>query len=73
MIAAGYEYRVSQRIIRKDENDIRYDLTERFRLQVSFFPFGGLVDIIDAASRIYDIEPVTPEYVDQTSLEPEVV
>lgn len=71
MIASGYEYRVARRITRKDENDQRYDFTERFRLQVSFFPFGGLVDIIDAASRIYDMEPVTPQFVDQESLEPE--
>jgi hypothetical protein len=73
IIAAGYEYRVSQKILRKDENDIRYDLTERFRLQTSYFPFGGLVDIIDAVSRIYDMEPVVPQYVDQSELEPEYI
>jgi hypothetical protein len=71
--AAGYEYRIARSIVRKDENNVRYDLTERFRLQVSYFPFGGLVDIIDAASRIYDMQPVTPQYVDQESLEPDVV
>jgi len=71
--AAGYEYRIARSIVRRDENDVRYDLTERFRLQVSYFPFGGLVDIIDAASRIYDMQPVTPQYVDQESLEPDVV
>lgn len=73
MMAAGYEYRVARRIPRMDENKQRYDLTERFKLQVSYFPFGGLVDIIDAASRIYDIEPVTPERIDATEVEPEVV
>jgi hypothetical protein len=73
MIASGYEYRVSRPIKRKDENDQIYDLTERFKLQVSYFPFGGLVDVIDATSRIYDLDPVTPEYVDQSSLEPEYV
>jgi hypothetical protein len=55
-----------------DENGKAYDLTEKFRLEVSFFPFGGLKDVIDAASRIYDMEPTPPEHVDQTSLEPEV-
>jgi hypothetical protein len=71
MVAAGYGYRVSAQIRRVDENDKIYDLAERLRLQVSFFPFGGLKDVIDAASRIYDMEPTPPEYVDQTSLEPE--
>lgn len=71
MISSGYEYRLSSVIKRKDENDQLYDVTERFRLQVSYFPFGGLKDLVDAASRIYDMEPVTPEHVDQTSLEPE--
>ncbi len=73
MIGQGYEYRLARPILRLDENKQRYDLTERLRMQVSYFPFGGLVDIIDATSRIYDMEPKTPEYVDQTSLEPEYV
>jgi hypothetical protein len=72
MVAAGYGYRVSSQIKRRDENDKIYDLTEKLRLEVSFFPFGGLKDVIDATSRIYDMEPTPPEYVDQTSLEPEV-
>lgn len=73
MKAQGYEYRIARPIIRKDENNLRYDVAERLRLCVSYFPFGGLVDIIDAASRIYDMELVRPEYVAQESLEPEVV
>ncbi len=72
MIAAGYGYRVSQQIRRLDENDKVYDVSDRLRLQISFFPFGALKDLVDAASRIYDLEPTPPEYVDQTSLEPDV-
>lgn len=71
MADQGYEYRISQKIQRKDETETVYDLAERFKLQVSYFPFGGLKDIVDAVSRIYDIDPVTPEHVDTTSLEPE--
>jgi hypothetical protein len=48
-----------------------YDLSERLKLQVSFYPFTGLKDLIDAVSRIYDLEPRAPEYVDSTILEPE--
>jgi hypothetical protein len=72
MVAAGYGYRVSQQIRRVDQDDKVYDVTERLRLQISFFPFGGLKDLVDAASRIYDMEPTPPEHVDQTSLEPEI-
>jgi hypothetical protein len=69
----AYDYRIAQPILRLDENGQKYDLTERLRLQVSYFPFGGRVDVIDATSRIYDIDPVAPEFVEQTSLEPEYV
>lgn len=71
MIASGYGYRVSRSITRKDENNQRYDVADRLKLQVSFFPFGGLVDLIDAASRIYDMSPVTPIVVDYNDLEPD--
>ena len=73
MVDSGYEYRLARPIRRADENDQVYDLTERFRLQVSFFPFGGLKDLVDAASRLYDCEPLAPEHVDESSLEPEWV
>lgn len=71
MVAQGYEYRLARPIRRKDENGNVYDVTDRFRLQISYFPFGGLKDLVDAASRIYDIDPVVPQYVDGSSLEPE--
>jgi hypothetical protein len=73
MIASGYEYRLARPITRWDENKRKYDLTEQFKLQLSYFPFAGLKDLPDATSRIYDIEPSTPEYHDQESLEPEYV
>jgi len=71
MVEQGYEYRLAQSIRRVDENDNLYDVSERFRIQVSFFPFGGLKDLVDAVSRLYDIDPVTPTVVDETYLEPE--
>lgn len=73
MIAAGYDYRVAQQIIRMDDDKRIYDVTERLRLQISLFPFGGRVDLIDAVARIYDAEPAPPEQHDQQSLEPDVV
>jgi hypothetical protein len=72
-IAEGYEFLLSRRIRGKDENNVIYDLLEHFKMQVSYFPFGGRVDVIDAVSRIYDLEPAIPERIDESELEPEVL
>lgn len=72
MIQAGYEYRVSKRILRRDENGIEYDLTERLRMQIGYYPFTGLKDLIDAVSRIYDMEPRAPQWVNDGPVEPDV-
>lgn len=72
-LAMGYDYLIAHPIERKDENDKLYDLGDRFKMQVSMFPFGGRDDLIDAVSRIYDLDPVTPQIYDQTDLEPDVV
>ena len=71
MLSQGYEFRIARPITRKDQDGNRYDLTEMLRMEISYFPFGGLKDLVDAASRIYDMEPIAPEYVDQESLDPE--
>jgi hypothetical protein len=73
MLNAGYAHLISEPILRLDENRQKYDLSERLRLQISYFPFGGRVDVLDALARIYDIEPQTPEYVAEESLEPEII
>jgi hypothetical protein len=73
MLAQGYEYRIARPITRKDQDNVRYNVAEMLKLEISYFPFGGLKDLVDAASRIYDMEPVAPEYVSQESLEPEYV
>jgi hypothetical protein len=73
MLEQGYDYRISHAIRRRDEQGKAYDLTERFKLQCHFFPFGSTKDLIDAVSRIYDMTPLAPVIVDQTQLEPEYV
>ena len=73
MIAAGYDYRVARPIRRLDENKQIYDVAERLRVQISYFPFGGRVDLLDATARIYDAEPTTPEGYDNRVLEPDVL
>jgi hypothetical protein len=71
MRASGYEYRVARPIIQRDHEGQLYNLSERFRMQVGYYPFTGLKDLIDAVSRIYDMDPRAPEYIDSRVLEPE--
>jgi hypothetical protein len=67
----GYEYRVAKAIRRKDHEGNVYDLSEVLKNQAHFFPFGKK-DLIDAVSRIYDMEATPPQYFDkEQSLEPE--
>lgn len=71
MEAQGYGYRVAKMIKRKDENGNIYDVSEQFKTQLHYFPFGGLKDLVDAASRIYDIEHTAPSFNEPSYLEPE--
>jgi hypothetical protein len=67
------QHLISRRIVRRDENNKVYDLTKRFLMQVSQFPFCQKKDIIDACSRIYDMDPKTPVLYLDVDLEPEAV
>ncbi len=71
MIDQGQGYRVLKRVKRRDSEKNIYDLCEQFKQQVLFFPFGALVDLIDATSRLYDMEYVPPIIVDEADLVPE--
>lgn len=68
----GYGYRIAQMIRRKDENGVIYDLTEQLKVQTNFFPYGGLKDLVDAYSRIHDMEVTAPSHrTEEDVLEPE--
>lgn len=71
MIAEGRDELVAARVRRKDENGNIYDLSDQFKLQAHYFPFGGLKDLVDAVSRIYDMDVKPPVFVDTSALEPE--
>jgi hypothetical protein len=43
------------------------DSVDRFRMQLSFFPFGGRKDLVDSASRLYDAEPTQRPPTNTTS------
>jgi hypothetical protein len=71
MKAVGYDYRISAKIIRRDENSQSYDLSEQMKVQFHYFPFGGLKDLIDAFSRIYDMDVRPPRLSEARYAEPE--
>lgn len=71
MLAAGYEHRISSKIVAKDQEGKAYDLWARFKIQLSMYPFVDRKDLIDAVSRIYDLSPQPPQFIDSQLLEPE--
>jgi hypothetical protein len=67
----GQSYRISKPIKKRDSDNDIYDLSVMFKEQMMFYPFAPLKDLIDAASRIYDMEPRPPVIIDESELEPE--
>jgi len=68
---AGHSYRIAKPIKKKDSDGNIYDLTTMLKEQIMFYPFAPLKDLIDATSRIYDMEPRPPVIIDDSQLEPE--
>ena len=59
-IANGERWRTFEPLRRIDEDTNIYDLTRIFMEEFSFFPFAPRDDLIDATSRIYDLDPIAP-------------
>ena len=72
VIDAGQPYRVCKPISRVDSENNLYDVSRHAMEQIMFYPFAPLKDLVDAISRIYDMEPKPPIIIDETELEPEV-
>ena len=53
-----------------DQEKHMYDLTLHFIEEYVSFPFGRYKDLIDAASRIYDMEPIEPSITAAKSTNP---
>lgn len=56
---------------RRDHLGNIYSLNAGFFESYLTYPFRAKKDLIDATSRLYDIEPVTPVFIDEKDLEPE--
>lgn len=67
----GQGYLAASPIKRKNEKGEVYDVTRELMDEMSFFPFAQHDDLIDAVSRIYDMEPM-PASVDEEMPEYEV-
>lgn len=69
---AGQSFRIFKPVQRRDEEGRVYSLNKNFLEEYLVFPFGVHDDLIDAISRIEDIDPQMPIIVDERALEPEV-
>ena len=72
VINEGAPSRVAKPVAKVDSDGNLYDLTRQFIEQQMLYPFSQLKDLIDAASRIYDMEPKPPIVIDEKELLPEV-
>lgn len=68
----GQKYRILEPIKQIDENGAIYDLTRAFIEEFQYFPFGTSKDLMDATSRIYDMDPTPPKIIDQDALDPPI-
>lgn len=69
-IEGGSVELIAKAIKRVDEDGRVYDVTARFFAEYEQFPFGAHDDLIDAVSRVYDMEPVRPVTLGPEATEP---
>lgn len=67
----GQAFRIFTPVRRKDHENNVYSLNKGFLDEYLTYPFSAKKDLIDAASRLYDMEPVVPIIIDEKTLEPE--
>lgn len=72
MRAQGQAFRIFTPPRHRDHEGVVYSLNKQFIEQYLVEPFGAHEDLLDAASRIYDIDAVAPVIIDERMLEPEI-
>lgn len=65
--AQGTPFRIPKAITRRDEEGNIYDVTHALMQEMLVFPFGAHDDLVDATSRIYDMQPIAPTMLDRLS------
>lgn len=67
----GQAFRIFKPVKRRDHEGNMYSLNKGFLEEYLTYPFSAKKDLIDAVSRVFDMDPVPPVIVDQSALEPE--
>jgi phage terminase large subunit-like protein len=68
----GQSFRIFRPVNRRDHEGNIYSLNKGFLEEYLTYPFSAKKDLIDAVSRVFDLEPVAPTIIDERVLEPEV-
>jgi hypothetical protein len=68
-VKSAQRHRIVNPVKRHDENKDVYDLTRCFMDEFLQHPFATHDDLIDAVSRIYDIDPQIPQIFESWSTE----
>lgn len=68
----GQAFRIFAPVKRRDHEGNIYSLNKGFLEEYLTYPFSAKKDLIDATSRIYDMDPVPPVIIDERMLEPDV-
>lgn len=67
----GQSFRIFTPVRRRDHEGNVYSLNKGFLEEFLTYPFSAKKDLIDATSRVYDMEPVPPILIDERQLEPD--
>jgi phage terminase large subunit-like protein len=67
----GQSFRVFRPVNRRDHEGNVYSLNKGFLEEFLTYPFSSKKDLIDACSRLYDMEPCPPIIIDERMLDPE--
>jgi hypothetical protein len=67
----GQSFRIFKPVNRRDHEGNVYSLNKGFLEEYLTYPFSAKKDLIDAISRVYDLEPCAPTIIDESTLVPD--